>query len=276
VTRAVARIGVTVAGIVSVRSWWRDERASPAMTLDVVISDQDPVSGHRLARRLEGEAVDIEVLAVCGHAEVVVRMTEYLPDLLLLVAPTDAETLDRVRPLRVRCPSTSIVLVAPASAAEAVYPLLRAGVASVMEPPAPMADHDVAMLVAAMRDAMAGRVPLPREMAKWVVRDLEAFEPARLNPVERQVIDAVGAGANPAETAAALGIDEVTVWRQIRGIRTKLEVTDRVRVQKRQRRGPTRFASADVLLDQTDGPSARTVASSAGGSGTGTAVDGPG
>lgn len=252
------------------------------MTLDVVISDQDLVSGHQLARRLEGAAADVEVLAVCGHGDVVVRVTDYLPDLLLLVAPPDAETLDRVRRLRARCPSTSVVLVAAALAAEDVYPLLRAGIASAMAPPSPPSptadadDGDVAVIVAAMRDATAGRAPLPPEMANWATRDLEAFEPARLTAVERQVVDAVGAGSSPAETAAALGIDEVTVWRHIRGIRTKLEVVDRVSAQKRRGHGATRFAAPDVLLDETDAASVRTVASSAGGSGTGTAVDGPG
>lgn len=214
------------------------------MTLAVIISDPSAATGRLLARQLEDEAEDIEVLAVVrspGEVERAVR--ELLPDVVVLSLSGDDDASPIVRRMRSASPSVRVLLLASSTSGGRVYPAIKAGASAAVVRWALACSH-----VAAIRDAAADRTLLPQGLANIIRRDLADFQPGLVTPDEDRILAAIGLGDGVARIALALRLPEQLVWRRLRDIRAKLEVADRVMSARGNTAPPRGFGASTVSL----------------------------
>lgn len=191
------------------------------MAIALVVAHADVASGRELARAIEREAEDIEVLGVvAGVEDATGSAAELLPDVVLLHLNRLPRPTSVIAGIRLSAPSVRILAV---SADERLaYPAICAGATNVLGPEVPIAG-----IVTAVHDCASGSVLLPARVVEEAARDLERFRPGLLT-LERQILERIAAGCTPGAISSQLEIAEATVWRRVADIRAKLELLGRL------------------------------------------------
>jgi len=195
------------------------------MTIGVVLYDDHRSLGRSLARLLEAEAPDVEVVGVTGDPDELERLvSQLLPEVVVMplrmAGPGGTAHVRRVRSVS---PTTRVVLLATRDDETDLYRALRAGAwgyVGVSDAPATIA--------AAVRSVCRGQVVIPAHLAGTVLRDLGDASPLPLTGVERDVLGGMERGETTKEIGVRLRISERAVHRRVEDIFSKLHLVDRV------------------------------------------------
>jgi DNA-binding NarL/FixJ family response regulator len=178
--------------------------------------------------RLLATIGDVEI---CGTAtdgssgvEVALRTQ---PDVVLMdISMPQMSGIEATRALHVQAPHIGVVVMTMLEDDEAVGQALRAGALGYLVKGAPQAE-----IVDAIRGVHAGRAVIGAATAKQLGSLFSSSRPhdpfPDLTPRERDVLEALAAGATTSQIAARLGLSGKTVRNHLSNIFTKLRVTDR-------------------------------------------------
>jgi DNA-binding NarL/FixJ family response regulator len=150
------------------------------------------------------------------------------PDIVLMdLSMPQMSGIEATRALHQQAPHIGVVVMTMLEDDDAVGQALRAGARGYLVKGAPQAE-----IVDAIRGVHAGRAVIGAATAKQL-NNLFGGNPAptdpfpELTPRERDVLQALAAGATTSQIAASLGLSGKTVRNHLSNIFTKLRVTDR-------------------------------------------------
>jgi DNA-binding NarL/FixJ family response regulator len=149
------------------------------------------------------------------------------PDIVLMdLAMPQMSGIEATRALHRHAPHIGVVVMTMLEDDDAVGQALRAGARGYLVKGAPQAE-----IIDAIRGVHAGRAVIGAATAKQL-SSVFGSSPARdpfpdLTPRERDVLQALAAGATSSQIAASLGLSGKTVRNHLSNIFTKLRVTDR-------------------------------------------------
>lgn len=155
---------------------------------------------------------------LAGQSPEVVLMNSQLPKI------SGSECADRLKQL---LPSVQIVMVSECEDTEHILAALRAGACGYL--PKRCTPED---LVAAIREAHLGGVPMPREIARKVIDALRrpmatTTEVEDLRPSEKKILELLSLGLANKEIAVRLGLAAGTVRWHLENIYRKLHINSR-------------------------------------------------
>ena len=169
----------------------------------------------------------IEVVGEAGDGEAALREAEALrPEVILmdLVMPR-LDGVGAMRELRVRLPSTRVIVLTSFVDDERLLPALRAGAAGYL-----LKNSEPSEVTRAIRAAHDGEALLDPVVAARLVREITdppASAQDRLTPRERQVLALIARGLPNKLIARELEISEKTVKTHVGHVLEKLGVSDR-------------------------------------------------
>jgi len=193
----------------------------------VVIIDDNAVFREGM-KNLFASIDDIEVCGVAGDgATGVSAVLELQPDVTLMdLAMPGISGIEATGRLIVAAPHIGIVVMTMLEDDDAVVQALRAGARGYIVKGAQQ--HEI---LDAIRSVHAGRAVIgasvARQLATLVTRPAPNDPFPDLTARERDVLDALTAGASTAQIANRLGLSDKTVRNHISNILNKLEVVDR-------------------------------------------------
>jgi len=194
------------------------------MTIGVVLHDTQKGPGRSLARLLEAQASDVEVVGVAGTADELERLVaDTLPEVVLMPLCMPAEGAEHVRRIRSASPTTRIVLLAGRDDEADLYRALRAGASGYVG-----VTDGAATIAGAVRAVCRGQLVIPAHLAGEVLRELGDGSPIPLNSAEREVLAGVARGESTREIGSRLRMSERAVHRRVEDIFSKLHLADRV------------------------------------------------
>jgi DNA-binding NarL/FixJ family response regulator len=173
----------------------------------------------------------IEDVEICGTAadgtsgvDLALRTQ---PDIVLMdLSMPQMSGIEATRALHQQAPHVGVVVMTMLEDDDAVGQALRAGARGYLVKGAPQAE-----IIDAIRGVHAGRAVIGAATAKQlssVFGSSPAPDPfPDLTPRERDVLQALAAGATSSQIAASLGLSGKTVRNHLSNIFTKLRVTDR-------------------------------------------------
>ncbi|WP_232797055.1 response regulator [Blastococcus atacamensis] len=195
----------------------------------VLVDDQAMVrDGLRLVLELSGVAV---VGEAADGAEGVAVVGDRQPDVVLMdLRMPGVDGVEATRRIVDRGGRTRVVVLTTFEGEEHAYLALRAGASGYL-----LKDAGADRLVAAVRAAAAGEMPMAPAVAARLVASYVSRPPARpavdrLTPLserEQEVLALVGAGRSNAEIAEHLVVSMATVKSHVRHILAKLDLRDR-------------------------------------------------
>jgi DNA-binding NarL/FixJ family response regulator len=150
------------------------------------------------------------------------------PDIVLMdLSMPQMSGIEATRALHQRAPHIGVVVMTMLEDDDAVGQALRAGARGYLVKGAPQAE-----IIDAIRGVHAGRAVIGAASAKQLDSLFGSSSPAHdpfpdLTPRERDVLQALAAGASTSQIAASLGLSAKTVRNHLSNIFTKLRVTDR-------------------------------------------------
>ncbi len=191
------------------------------MTIRLLLVDDHEVVRAGLRALLAG----IEGMEIVGEAgtvaEAVSEAARLAPDVILMdLRLPDGTGIDACREILSSAPRTRILFVTSYSDEQAVMSTVLAGAAGYV-----LKDIDHRTLVAAIRDAAAGRAILDPRITDPVVRRVPNTE--ALSAQEQRVLALVVEGKTNKEIAAALGLSDKTVKNYLSNAFQKLGVSRR-------------------------------------------------
>jgi DNA-binding NarL/FixJ family response regulator len=197
-----------------------------AESISVLIVDDHAVVREGLRSFLELQE-GIEVVGEAGDGEAALREAEALrPAVILmdLVMPR-LDGVGAMRELRVRLPSTRVIVLTSFVDDERLLPALRAGAAGYL-----LKNSEPSEVTRAIRAAHDGEALLDPVVAARLVREISdppASAQDRLTPRERQVLALIARGLPNKLIARELEISEKTVKTHVGHVLAKLGVSDR-------------------------------------------------
>jgi two-component system response regulator DevR len=191
------------------------------LTIRLLLVDDHEVVRAGLRALLAG----IEGMEIVGEAgtvaEAVSEAARLAPDVILMdLRLPDGTGIDACREILSSAPRTRILFVTSYSDEQAVMSTVLAGAAGYV-----LKDIDHRTLVAAIRDAAAGRAILDPRITDPVVRRVPNTE--ALSAQEQRVLALVVEGKTNKEIAAALGLSDKTVKNYLSNAFQKLGVSRR-------------------------------------------------
>ncbi|HWV92265.1 MAG TPA: response regulator transcription factor [Burkholderiales bacterium] len=191
------------------------------MTIRLLLVDDHEVVRAGLRALLAG----IEGMEIVGEAgtvaEAVSEAARLAPEVILMdLRLPDGTGIDACREILSSAPRTRILFVTSYSDEQAVMSTVLAGAAGYV-----LKDIDHRTLVAAIRDAAAGRAILDPRITDPVVRRVPNTE--ALSAQEQRVLALVVEGKTNKEIAAALGLSDKTVKNYLSNAFQKLGVSRR-------------------------------------------------
>jgi two-component system, NarL family, response regulator DevR len=184
------------------------------------------VDDHELVRAgMRALLAGIEGMEIVGEAgtvaEAVSEAARLAPEVILMdLRLPDGTGIDACREILSSAPRTRILFVTSYSDEQAVMSTVLAGAAGYV-----LKDIDHRALVAAIRDAAAGRAILDPRITDPVVRGVPKTE--ALSPQEQRVLALVVEGKTNKEIGAALGLSDKTVKNYLSNAFQKLGVSRR-------------------------------------------------
>jgi two-component system, NarL family, response regulator len=164
---------------------------------------------------------DMVVVAAGANGEEAVELHRQVkPDVTLMDLQLPfVSGLEAIRIIRKEEPAARVVVLTMYQGDEDIYRALKAGAATYVLKDALSED-----LINIVRKVHAGERPLPPKIETLLAS--RASLPV-LTPRELAVLELIGKGMRNKEIASALGIGEETTKQHVKGIFSKLEVTDR-------------------------------------------------
>jgi DNA-binding NarL/FixJ family response regulator len=193
----------------------------------VLVVDDNAVFREGM-KNLFASIEDVEVCGVAGDgATGVSAALELQPDVVLMdLAMPGVTGIEATRRLTAAAPHVGIVVMTMLEDDDAVVQALRAGARGYIVKGAQQNE-----ILDAIRSVQAGRALIGATVARQLaalVGESAATDPfPDLTTRERDVLDALAAGANTAQIAGRLGLSSKTVRNHVSSILTKLQVVDR-------------------------------------------------
>lgn len=207
-------------------SMFRDVQPSgERMAIAVMLCDDHPTFARGLAKLLEDETADVDVVGVATSVEEVERLVrETLPDVVLMdIRMPGTDGIEGTRRVRAASPTTKVVMLTVSDEQSDLYQALRAGAAGYVSK-----QNDVSEILNAVRSVCKGNLVLPAHLVGEVLHDLEKFDPSALSDTERGILAGIARGETNREIGRRLHVSERTVRRRVEDIYAKLHLSDRI------------------------------------------------
>lgn len=209
------------------------EQVLERATTRVLVVDDHDLFGHILARALEAEGIEAQVMTGPTREGILAAASHFRPDIVLLdldLGPDLGDGMALVSPFLDL--QAGVIILTASSDQFRRAECVEAGAAGVVRK-----DQPFQSLVASIRKVDAGEeltTPQERQLALHEVRlrreqereRVSAFE--RLTPREREVLRALGNGRSAASIAEESFVSLSTVRSQIRSVLVKLGVTSQL------------------------------------------------
>lgn len=195
------------------------------MAIAVMLCDDHPAFARGLAKLLESEAPDLDVVGVATSAPEIERLVrEALPDVVLMdIRMPDTDGIEATRRIRAASPTTKVVMLTVSDEVADLYGALRAGASGYVRK-----DDEVAQIVNVVRSVQRGHLAIPADLVGDVLHDLEQLDDHALNDAERDILAGIGRGETNRDMAARLHLSERTVRRRVEDVYSKLHLADRL------------------------------------------------
>ena len=174
-------------------------------------------------------APDFQCVCACATAEeALVELPKFQPEVVLMdVQLPRMSGIECTARLKRQIPSTQIIMVTVYEDTERISAALRAGACGYLLKRCSPED-----LIAAVREARLGGVPMQREIARKVIAAFRqpitaAEEVEDLRPSEKKILELLGHGLANKEIANRLGLSLRTVRWHLENIYDKLHVNSR-------------------------------------------------
>jgi DNA-binding NarL/FixJ family response regulator len=198
----------------------------------ILVADDHAAVRAGVRAALEGRGFEVCAEAEDGPGAVAAALREH-PDLCLLdVSMPGGSGIEAAAEIALRLPGTAIVMLTVSADERDLFASITAGAAGYL-----LKDTDPERLPAALRGVLAGEAAIPRRLVGRMVDELSGRQRRRVPLTERggaeltarewEILELLRNGASTAETAAQLGISQVTVRRHVSVVVRKLQVPDR-------------------------------------------------
>jgi DNA-binding NarL/FixJ family response regulator len=195
----------------------------------VAIVENKKAARESLARLVQSTP-DFLCAGICATAEEALQeLPGHQPEVVLMnIQLPKMSGIECTARLQRLLPSVQIVMVSVYENTEHIWAALRAGACGYL--PKYCTSED---LVAAVREAHLGGVPMPREIARKVIAAFRqpmttpAAEVEDLRPSEKKIFDLLAHGLANKEIASRLGLSASTVRWHLENIYRKLHVNSR-------------------------------------------------
>jgi DNA-binding NarL/FixJ family response regulator len=196
--------------------------------IHVAIIEDNKTIRESLARYIQ-TAPDLQCVCECPTAEDALReLPAYKCDVVLMdIQLPKMSGIECTRQLKQLLPTSQIMMVTVYEDTERISAALRAGACGYL-----LKRCKPEELVAAVREAHAGGVPMPREIARKVIAALRqpavaAANVEHLRPSEMKILELLAEGLPNKEIANRLGLSASTVRWHLENIYNKLHVASR-------------------------------------------------
>lgn len=195
------------------------------VAIAVMVCDDHPTFARGLAKLLDDETADVDVVGVATSVEEVERLVrEALPDVVLMdIRMPGIDGVEGTRRVRAASPTTKVVMLTASDEQSDLYKALRAGAAGYVSK-----QNDVAEILNAVRAVCRGNLVIPVHLVGEVLHDLERADPSALSDTERDILACIARGETNREIGHRLTVSERTVRRRVEDIYSKLHLTDRI------------------------------------------------
>jgi DNA-binding NarL/FixJ family response regulator len=174
-------------------------------------------------------ATDVQCVCACATAEEALQqLPGHQPEVVLMdIQLPKLSGIECTARLKRLLPSVQIIMVTVYEDTERISAALRAGACGYLLKRCTPED-----LVAAIREARLGGVPMPREIARKVIAAFQqpitsAAEVEDLRPSEKKILELLALGLPNKEIANRLGLSASTVRWHLENVYSKLHVSSR-------------------------------------------------
>lgn len=190
----------------------------------VLVLDEEPILRYGVAALLDREPDMLLVGEGRPDEEGLTLVRAQTPDVVITELPVEegGDGLGFLARLRETLAGRPVVVLTGHRGTGLVQRTLAAGVAAFLPKQGPLA-----VIIPALRDARAGRVTVPEEVAAQLAMSV-GRGPFVLTARERDVLARLAQGESNRQIAAALAISEATVKTHLLGLYEKLGVSGRL------------------------------------------------
>jgi len=204
--------------------------------IKVIIADRQPLFRKGVEFYLK-EAEDIFICAeVSSEAELVTRVVNEIPDVVLLDISLASDGMDLARMVKQHVPSVAVIVIAPAPNDEGLFMAIKARAAGYVS-----RDISSQELISIIRRASRGEYPLndsflsQPKVAAQVLEQFQDFSWGKgvetfvspLTPRETEILNYVAKGYLNKQIAGMLDISEQTIKNHVTSILRKLDANAR-------------------------------------------------
>ncbi len=188
--------------------------------INVIIANDQVLVREGLATILNRQK-NIEVVGYAGKvSEVFEQFRRFKPDVMLTDLRLEgSDVIHMIRKIHENFPNVSILVVSSYDGSEDIYRSLKAGARGYV-----LKDISESELIDAIRAVSSGRRHISKDIA---IRLAERMDSSTLTPREMEVLQFIVRGKSNKEIAGLLKVTEETVKYHVKGILSKLGVTDR-------------------------------------------------